>query len=482
MDIEKLEKVKDVKILVFGDYIVDKYIFGSVKRISPEAPVPVINYEKSQVKLGGAGNVINNLISLGASVRALGCTGYDEAGNFIYNTFLDKEVDTTFFKQYPEIKTIQKIRVVSKTHQFMRIDEEEVKDLPSSYYLYLKDNMANILEDINAIIISDYAKGAVNKEYASLIIDNAKKKNIPVIVDPKGNDYSKYRGATLCTPNMKEFMEAVKVPVKSEEDILKEGVKLAKALNLKYLIVTRSEKGLSLIENDTKKDFPAKAKEVIDVSGAGDTVISTIGILQALNFDISDTCVLANLAASVVISKFGTSTLTMDELISKELDDTNFKLLDVSTIKNVADELKQKDKKIVFTNGCFDLLHAGHISSFEQAKKMGDILIVAVNSDKSVKDNKGDLRPIISEKDRIKMLCSLEVIDYVVLMDDKTPERLISLIQPDICVKGDDWKGKEIPEKKIIDSYGGELKFIELKKNLSTTKIIERILKVYEKK
>ena len=176
MDIEKLEKVKDVKILVFGDYIVDKYIFGSVKRISPEAPVPVINYEKSQVKLGGAGNVINNLISLGASVRALGCTGYDEAGNFIYNTFLDKEVDTTFFKQYPEIKTIQKIRVVSKTHQFMRIDEEEVKDLPSSYYLYLKDNMANILEDINAIIISDYAKGAVNKEYASLIIDNAKKK------------------------------------------------------------------------------------------------------------------------------------------------------------------------------------------------------------------------------------------------------------------------------------------------------------------
>ena len=242
------------------------------------------------------------------------------------------------------------------------------------------------------------------------------------------------------------------------------------------------KKGLSLIENDTKKDFPAKAKEVIDVSGAGDTVISTIGILQALNFDISDTCVLANLAASVVISKFGTSTLTMDELISKELDDTNFKLLDVSTIKNVADELKQKDKKIVFTNGCFDLLHAGHISSFEQAKKMGDILIVAVNSDKSVKDNKGDLRPIISEKDRIKMLCSLEVIDYVVLMDDKTPERLISLIQPDICVKGDDWKGKEIPEKKIIDSYGGELKFIELKKNLSTTKIIERILKVYEKK
>ena len=170
------------------------------------------------------------------------------------------------------------------------------------------------------------------------------------------------------------------------------------------------------------------------------------------------------------------------ELISKELDDTNFKLLDVSTIKNVADELKQKDKKIVFTNGCFDLLHAGHISSFEQAKKMGDILIVAVNSDKSVKDNKGDLRPIISEKDRIKMLCSLEVIDYVVLMDDKTPERLISIIQPDICVKGDDWKGKEIPEKKIIDSYGGELKFIELKKNLSTTKIIERILKVYEKK
>lgn len=482
MDLEKLEKVKDIKILVFGDYMVDKYIFGSVKRISPEAPVPVINYEKSQAKLGGAGNVINNLISLGASVRALGCIGYDEAGNFIYNTFLDRGVDTAFFKQYPEIKTIQKIRVISKTHQFMRIDEEEVKSLPNLYFDYLKENMEDILESVSAIIISDYAKGSVDKKYTNLFIENAKKKNIPVIVDPKGDDYSKYKGATLCTPNMKEFKEAVKVPINSEEDIFNEGVKLFRELKLKYLIITRSEKGLSLIDNNTKKDFPAQAKEVIDVSGAGDTVISIIGILQALKFDIDETCVLSNLAASVVISKFGTSTLTMDELVSTQLDDTSFKLLDISTVKNVAEELKQKGKRIVFTNGCFDLLHAGHISSFEQAKKMGDILIVAVNSDRSVKDNKGDLRPIISEHDRIKMLCSLEIIDYVVLMDDKTPERLISLIQPDVCVKGDDWKDKDIPEKKIIDSYGGNLNFIKLKKNLSTTKIIERILKVYDKK
>lgn len=482
MEIERLINLKNKKVLVFGDYMVDKYVFGKVNRISPEAPVPVIEVESEQLKLGGSGNVINNLISLGTNVRVLGCIGYDTPGEFIMNSFINDKIDTNYFKQYSEIKTIQKTRIVSKKQQFMRIDEEIIEELPNDYYIYIKKNINEILSDIDSIIISDYAKGAVNQKFAQLVIQNAKLLNIPIIIDPKGNNYEKYKGATLCTPNMKELQEVTKTKISSEEDIFKYGKNLVQHLDLENLIVTRSEDGMSLITHNTKKDFPAIAKEVIDVSGAGDTVVATIAVLKALDFDIDEICILANLAASVVVSKFGTSTLSLDELVSTIEENPNFKFLELSTVKYIINELKLKNKKIVFTNGCFDLLHVGHIHSFEQAKKMGDILIVAVNSDSSVKENKSDLRPIIPQEDRIKMLCSLDLVDYVILMEDKTPENIISLIQPDICVKGSDWKGKDIPEKKTIDSYGGQLRFVDLEKGKSTTNIINKVIKVYEKK
>ena len=206
------------------------------------------------------------------------------------------------------------------------------------------------------------------------------------------------------------------------------------------------------LSKEEKKDFPAKAKDVIDVSGAGDTVVASISLLKTIDLNIDEICILANLAASVVVSKFGTSTLSLDELVSMINQSSNFKLLDISTAKYIVNDLKQKGKKIVCTNGCFDLLHVGHLASFKQAREYGDILIVIVNSDSSIKENKGDLRPIISEKDRIEMLCALEIVDYVILMNEKTPERIISIIQPDVTVKGEDWKNKEVPEKKIVES------------------------------
>lgn len=479
MDIEKLKQITNKKVLVFGDFMVDKYIIGNVNRISPEAPVPVINVSEEQVKLGGAGNVVNNLISLGATVRVIGCCGDDYDGRFIRNYFLNQQVDINYFKLYSELKTITKTRVVSKKHQFARIDEESKRSLPKEYHEYIKKNISGILENIDIIILSDYAKGAVNEDFAQLLISQAKKRNIPVIVDPKESDYSKYKGATLCTPNMKELSDVVGKKIETEEEILKYGNNLIKNLNLEYLIVTRSENGISLIKNSKKYDFPAKAKDVIDVSGAGDTVVAAMALLIAVGFSIDEVCKLANVAASVVVSKFGTATLSLDEMISNIASNTDFKLLKPITAKYIINELRNKGKKIVFTNGCFDLLHAGHLSSFKQAKKYGDILIVAVNSDSSVKQNKGDLRPIINENDRIDMISALEVVDYVILMEDKTPENLISIIQPDVCVKGEDWKNKEIPEVKIINSYGGKLEFIKLEKDRSTTKIIEKVLKVY---
>lgn len=477
---KRLNDINKKNILVFGDYMIDKYIIGKVNRISPEAPVPVINVEKEDIKLGGAGNVVNNLVSIGAKVRVLGCIGNDTAGNYITSLFSNMQVDLRFLKVYQELTTIIKTRLVSKTHQFARIDQEEKRNLPDNYYSFLQDNIDDILYRIDTIVISDYAKGAVDKKFAQLIIKAANKKSIPIIVDPKGNDYSKYSGATLCTPNMKEFNEIIKKDIETEEDIFKYGKELIKKIGLKHLIVTRSEKGLSLISNNRKTDFPAKAKEVIDVSGAGDTVVAAISILMACDFSMDEVCELSNVAASVVVSKFGTSTLTLNEWISNIDSDTNYKLLEIDTAKAIVNDLKNQGKKIVFTNGCFDLLHMGHVSSFKQAKEFGDILIVAVNTDASIKKNKGDLRPIINQKNRIDMISALEVVDYVILMDDTTPNSIIENIHPDICVKGEDWKGKQMPEKDLIESYGGKLEFIKLEKDFSTTRIIEKILKVYQ--
>lgn len=481
MKIEKLLDIKEKQILVFGDYMVDKYIYGNVNRISPEAPVPVISMKKEQLKLGGAGNVINNLVSLGARVKVLGCIGDDKPGEFILGAFSDDKINIDYFKQYDELKTIQKTRIVSKKQQFMRIDEEIIKELPKSYYSYINENIDEILEDIDSIVISDYAKGAVNKNFAQLLIEAGNKKNIPIIVDPKGSDYTKYNGATLCTPNMKELQDVCKNICKSEIDIEKYGKEIVNKFNFDYLVITRSEDGISLISKEEKKDFPAKAKDVIDVSGAGDTVVASISLLKTIDLKIDEICILANLAASVVVSKFGTSTLSLDELVSTINQSSNFKLLDISTAKYIVNDLKQKGKKIVCTNGCFDLLHVGHLTSFKQAREYGDVLIVIVNSDSSIKENKGDLRPIISEKDRIEMLCALEIVDYVILMNEKTPERIISIIQPDVTVKGEDWKNKEVPEKKIVESYGGKMEFVKLEKEKSTTLIIEKIIKAYGK-
>lgn len=481
MNIERLHQIENVKILVFGDYMVDKYINGSVSRISPEAPVPVIEVKKEFQKLGGAGNVINNIISLGGNVKILGCIGNDSAGNFIINHFNTDKINLSYLKQYNQISTITKTRVVSKNQQFLRIDEERKEPLLEEYFNYIKDNIDEILNDIDVVVISDYAKGSVTKEVSQLLIKNANKRKIPVIVDPKGNDYSKYNGATICTPNVKELCDVLNVKVETETDIEKYGIELCKKINLENLVLTRSEKGISLLtKNGTKQDYPAIAKDVIDVSGAGDTVVATISVLLGLNYSMNEICKIVNLAAGVVVSKFGTATVSLNELICSICDSGEFKLQDLNALKYIIQDLKDKGKKIVFTNGCFDLFHAGHLSSFKKAKKLGDILVVAVNTDNSVKENKGDLRPIISQQDRVEIICELECVDYVILMDDKTPVNIINTLKPDISAKGKDWENKMMPEKPIIESYGGKIEFIELEKDKSTTNIINKILKVYK--
>ena len=483
MNIELLHNIRNTNILVFGDFMVDDYIIGNVNRISPEAPVPVIEVTKEKRKLGGAGNVINNIISLGGKVKVIGCIGKDVAGNFIVNHFKNNKVNMAYFKQYKKCSTITKTRVVSKNQQFLRIDEEKKEPILDEYFDFLKNNIDSIFNKIDVLVISDYAKGAVTNKVCQYLIKEAKKRSIPIIVDPKGNDYSKYNGASIITPNLKELSDLYNVKLVEENDILKYGTKLCNDIDLDYLLLTRSEKGISLVDKNKKKiDFPAMAKEVIDVSGAGDTVVATVASLLSLDFPIDDICKLANLAASIVVSKFGTATVSINELMSSIVSNGEYKLQNINSLKYIINEQREKGKKIVFTNGCFDLLHVGHLYSLKEAKKHGDLLVVAVNSDKSVKRYKGDERPIINENDRIALLCALEIVDYVILMDDDNPVNIIETIKPDVCIKGEDWKNKKVPEEEIINSYGGKMEYIKLYPEYSTTKVIDKIVKTYGKK
>lgn len=483
MNVELLHKIKDLNVLVIGDFMIDKYIEGSVSRISPEAPVPVLEVKSKKSKLGGAGNVVNNISTLGANIKIVGCVGTDTDGTWLVQKMNERGIDTTYLKQEENAQTIVKTRLVSKKQQFLRLDEEKIQDVSDEFCDFVVENLDGIFDGVDVLIVSDYGKGTIRKDLAQALIQYANEHNIISVVDPKGKDYSKYCGATVCTPNMNELRVVTGENVETEAEILEAGTKLREVTCIKNLMVTRSEKGISLIqEGNVKKDFPAIEKDVIDVTGAGDTVVSIVATCMGAGYKVEESCVIANIAASVVCSKFGASTVSLNELISDIISSGEFKAVNLQAAKYILFSLKDKGKQIVFTNGCFDLIHAGHISSFLQAKAKGDVLVVAVNSDASVKQIKGDKRPIISQENRMKMLCGLECVDYVILMEDTNPTRIIETLQPDIVVKGKDWEGKEMPERAIISSYGGRMEFIDLEAGLSTTNIIKKISEVYDGK
>mgnify|MGYP002470040701 FL=1 len=477
MTVEKLKQIKNIRVLLFGDFMVDKYIYGKVSRISPEAPVPVLQVTKKQTKLGGAGNVVNNVMALGAKVRVLGCIGQDNDGGWIISELKENGIETNYIQQFSHVNTISKTRLVSKNQQFLRYDEEKIQAIPREYIAYMENNKQEIFQDIHVVIISDYGKGVVTEESAQFLISNANERGIPVIIDPKGKDYGKYAGAYACTPNVKELSDVIGHELITEEELRTAGQEVKKNAQIKNLLLTRSEKGISLFDSeDDKKDFPALSKDVVDVTGAGDTVVCIVALMLVAGFSMDECCVLANIAASIVCSKFGAATLSLNELMEQIVNSGEFKLVDVTTARYVLDSLREKRKKIVFTNGCFDMLHAGHLASFLQARKYGDILLVAVNSDESVRRLKGETRPVINQNDRIAMLCALECVDYVILMEDDTPINLIKALKPDVTVKGRDWEDKNLPERPFVEEYGGRVCFIDLEEGLSTTNIIRKII------
>ncbi len=475
-----LEDFRKQSVLVVGDMMVDKYIMGSVERISPEAPVPVLRQNEVRRKLGGTGNVIINTTSLGAKVRAIGRIGNDDEGAFFRKTLREFGVDDRYI--FSDGNTIVKTRVSASNQQFIRIDEETIappsKEIVSEIIVALE----KILQNITVVVISDYAKGFVTEELSQAIIKTAKMRSIPVLVDPKGKSAAKYRGATALTPNSKEFLDLTGMSSMPEESGIKiEALRLCDENDFDYLIFTRSEKGISTVNraNNTKNDYPAVVQEVIDVTGAGDTVVSAVALAIGAGFRLDECVKIANMAASIVISKFGAAQTTIEELSAALFPQPKMFLDFNATIAQIS-ELKNQGKRIVFTNGCFDLVHAGHISSFRQARSFGDVLVIGLNSDESIRRIKGNMRPIVDLKNRIALLSALDCVDFVIPFDDDTPQTLIEQVKPDVLVKGKDWKGREIAGGEFVRSYGGRVELIELEQGLSTSNIIDKIKRATE--
>lgn len=461
--------MSEPKILVVGDLMIDHYIFGDCFKISPEAPVQILNTKKEEKKLGGAGNVLRNLAELGARLGIISVLGNDKVAAEIDKLLDELKLDyKKIFTQEEKITSI-KTRVIASNQQILRIDSENVVRFDEEMAIIME--FAKVIKEFDCVILSDYAKGVLSKEVCVALIKIANKENIPILVDPKG-DYKKYNFATLLTPNKKEASEASGIDIKDDKS-LEDALKILKnQFNLKYSIITLSEDGLAFLDESEKViKLKTRAKEIYDVTGAGDTLISTLAYCIAKKYSILDALNLANIAAAVVVGKVGSATASWIEIEKLANSNLNFK----DKIKSI-DELEEilielNNKKIVFTNGCFDILHFGHISYLADAKKLGDVLIVGLNSDESIKRLKGNDRPINEFKYRALMLSALEFVDFVVGFSEDTPLNLIQKIRPDILVKGSDYENKEV----IGSNIAKKVVLLPFIKGLSTSEIIQKI-------
>ena len=461
------------RVLVLGDIMLDRYWDGSTARISPEAPVPVVRVEQITDRPGGAGNVALNIAALGAAATLGGYTGDDEMAQSLEDMLEGAGVRCRFTRVAAH-PTITKLRVISRHQQLIRLDFEQ-PGLPLDGGS-LGGDLAAQLEGCGALVLSDYAKGAL--ERPGPLIAAARQAGVPVLVDPKGTDFARYRGATLITPNLHEF-EAVVGPCPSEGELVARGERLMAELDLGALLVTRGEHGMTLLRpGEEELHLPARAREVYDVTGAGDTVIGTLAAAVAAGADLPQAVALANIAASIVVGKLGTATVSLPELRRAVQQDQGSErgVMTPEQLQIAVADARSHGERVVFTNGCFDIIHAGHVTYLEQARELGDRLIVAVNSDDSVRRLKGKGRPINPEERRMAVLAGLEAVDWVVCFDEDTPRTLLRALRPDVLVKGGDYGGKEeVVGWEIVEAYGGEVRVLDLVDSVSTTAIVNRI-------
>ena len=460
------------KILVVGDLMLDRYWHGPTSRISPEAPVPVVKIEESEERAGGAGNVALNIAALNGTPSLVGLTGQDEPASILKSRLSHQGVNCQFV-ELADCTTITKLRVLSRHQQLIRLDFEDGFHADSGEHLLQAYQAQLSAHDV--ILFSDYQKGTLRD--LPKLIALAKEQGKKVIIDPKGSDFSIYQGATLLTPNMSEF-EVIAGHCENDEQLVEKAEQLRHELQLEALLITRSEKGMTLVQSGQPAvHLPTRARDVYDVTGAGDTVIATLAAAVAVGMDLVDATKLANLAASVVISKVGTATVTVHELRTamRQLSDVEQGIIAEERLIALVKDAKEHGEKVIMTNGCFDILHAGHVTYLEQAKSLGDRLIVAVNDDASVKRIKGPERPVNTMNRRMQVLAGLSCVDWVVPFFEDTPTRLICDVSPSVLVKGGDNEVDKIPGGDCVKEQGGEVLIMEYVDNCSTTGLIRSI-------
>jgi len=467
-----IPKFDSARVLVVGDVMLDRYWQGGTSRISPEAPVPVVRVNGREDSPGGAGNVALNIAALGAAATLVGLVGEDEPGIELESRLGAAGV-LCDFEKVPDKPTITKLRVVSRHQQLIRLDFEELFDEASAEAVNRRAEALLAATDI--IILSDYAKGSLAK--VSQLISMAKKAGVKVLVDPKGSDFTRYRGATLMTPNLSEFEQVVGA-CPNEETLVARGQQLLKELELEALLITRGEHGMSLIRSgEPELHIPARARDVFDVTGAGDTVISVLASALAAGSPLPEAVALANIAAGLAVTRVGTVAVSGPEL-RREVQRDGGSDRGVMTRDQLAlavADARAHGEKVVFTNGCFDIIHAGHVGYLVEARKLGDRLVVAINDDDSVKRLKGEGRPINPVERRMAVVSGLESVDWVVSFSEDTPEALLDAVRPDCLIKGGDYGVDQVVGADIVTAYGGEVKVLSFLDDCSTSAIVDRI-------
>ena len=473
-----LNKVKRLKVLVIGDVILDRYVVGKVGRISQEAPVPVVHVSEETRKLGGAANVAVNLTAMGAKVSLAGVVGDDAPGRLVKDLLKEQKINSKNLVFDKERLTIQKTRILSAGQQIVRVDRENTNATSEK----CRDKMLVLISSISSfdfVIISDYRKGLMSRLVLNKVISQCKKSSVPVFVDPKGEDFSIYKGADFITPNLKETEIASGLRIKNETSLRRAATKLLKITEAKNIIVTRGKEGASTFPAAGKSThIKARAREVFDVTGAGDTFVSHLAIGYYLTSDVVKASNMANLASGIVVSKVGAASVSSLELLSAARKTDSLRKYKTSKeLKEILRQEKSRRKKIVFTNGYFDLLHVGHIKFFHKARDLGDVLVVAINSDSSVRKIKGHPRPFIDEIERIEILSSIESIDYVTVFDEEDPIELIKTLRPDVLVKGKNIKKEQVVGGDVVQSYGGTVKMLPLFHGILTSDLIKNLNK-----
>ncbi|CAK0742482.1 D-beta-D-heptose 7-phosphate kinase / D-beta-D-heptose 1-phosphate adenylyltransferase [Azospirillaceae bacterium] len=478
-----IEALASTPILCIGDVMLDRYVYGSVERISPEAPIPVLRIERHATMLGGAGNVASNLEAVGSMPRFISVVGDDEAGAAILRHMMaGRLADGCHMVTEAGRRTTEKTRYFAAHQQLLRTDSETVTPISTVSTESLIAAARALIPEVRAVILSDYGKGVLTNEVIAAVIDAARTAGRPVIVDPKGTDYRRYRGADVITPNRRELAQATGMAVGNDAEITVAARWVISECGIATVVATRSEQGMSVVMADGRVEhLPAEAREVFDVSGAGDTVVATLGAALAAGAGMMDAARLANLAAGVVVGKVGTAVVRPPELMAA-LHQQEWRIGEAKVappemaVERVA-RWRRQGRRVGFTNGCFDLLHPGHLALLTQAKAACDRLVIGLNSDESVRRLKGETRPIQSEAARAAVLASLASVDLVVIFGEDTPLNLIQILHPDVLVKGADYRIDQVVGADFVQSYGGKVVLADLEAGHSTTATIARMMR-----